>query len=53
MKYDRYDIFDDKAAHYKGWLKESLVTYYDPRAHQSERDDPVEIDEREGSTFFS
>jgi antitoxin component YwqK of YwqJK toxin-antitoxin module len=53
MKYDRYDILDDKEKYYKGWPKESLITYYDPIEHTKVKEMiPVEIDEREGFYFL-
>ena len=53
MKFDRYDILDDKEKYYKGWPKESLVTYYDPVEHTKVKEMiPVEIDEREGFYFL-
>ncbi len=53
MKFDRQDILDDKEKYYKGWPKESLVTYYDPVEHTKVKEMiPVEIDEREGFYFL-
>ncbi len=53
MKYDRHDILDDKEKYYKGWPKESLVTYYDANEHKKVKEMiPVEIDEREGFYFM-
>ena len=53
MKYDRNDILDDKEKYYKGWPKESLVTYYDPVEHKKVKEMiPIEIDEREGFYFM-
>ncbi len=53
MKYDRYNILDDKDKYYKGWPKESLVTYYDAVEHKKVKEMiPVEIDEREGFYFL-
>ncbi len=53
MKYDRHDILDDKEKYYKGWPKESLVTYYDAVEHKKVKEMiPVEIDEREGFYFM-
>ncbi len=53
MKYDRQDILDDKEKYYKGWPKESLVTYYDAVEHKKVKEMiPVEIDEREGFYFL-
>ena len=53
MKYDRQDILDDKEKYYKGWPKESLVTYYDAVGHKKVKEMiPIEIDEREGFYFL-
>jgi antitoxin component YwqK of YwqJK toxin-antitoxin module len=53
MKYDRQNILDDKEKYYKGWPKESLVTYYDPVEHKKVKEMiPIEIDEREGYYFL-
>ena len=53
MKYDRQDILDDKDKYYKGWPKESLVTYYDSPEHKKVKEMiPIEINEREGYYFL-
>jgi antitoxin component YwqK of YwqJK toxin-antitoxin module len=53
MKYDRNDLLDDKEKYYKGWPKESLVTYYDAVEHKKVKEMiPIEIDEREGFYFL-
>jgi antitoxin component YwqK of YwqJK toxin-antitoxin module len=53
MKYDRHDILDDKEKYYKGWPKESLVTYYDAVEHKKVKEMiPIEINEREGFYFL-
>lgn len=53
MKYNRDDILDDKDKFYKGWPKESIVTYYDPVTHNKVKEMiPIEIDEREGFYFL-
>ena len=53
MKYDRNNLLDDKDKFYKGWPKESLVTYYDAMEHKKVKEMiPVEIDEREGFYFL-
>ena len=49
MKYNRDDLLDDKEKYYKGWPKESLVTYYDAAERKKVKEMiPVEYDEREG-----
>lgn len=53
MKYDRNDILDDKEKYYKGWPKESIVTYYDAVEHKKVKEMiPIEIDEREGYYYL-
>ncbi len=53
MKYNRQDLLDDKEKYYKGWPKESLVTYYDAVEHKKVKEMiPIEIDEREGFYFL-
>ena len=53
MQFDRNDIVSDKEKYYKGWPKESLVTYYDPVERKKVKEMiPVEINEREGFYFL-
>ena len=53
MQFDRNDILSDKEKYYKGWPKESIVTYYDPVERKKVKElIPVEIDEREGFYFL-
>lgn len=53
MQHDRNDVLNDKEKYYKGWPKESLVTYYDPVERKRVKEMvPVEIDEREGFYFL-
>jgi antitoxin component YwqK of YwqJK toxin-antitoxin module len=49
MKYDRNDLVEDKEKYFKGWPKESLVTYYDPAERTKVKEMiPIEYNEREG-----
>ena len=53
MQFDRNDLVSDKEKYYKGWPKESLVTYYDPVERKKVKEMiPVEINEREGFYFL-
>lgn len=53
MQHDRHDVLQDKEKYYKGWPKESIVTYYDPVERKKVKEMiPVEIDEREGFYFL-
>ena len=53
MQHDRNDVLTDKEKYYKGWPKESIVTYYDPVERKRVKEMiPVEIDEREGYYFM-
>jgi antitoxin component YwqK of YwqJK toxin-antitoxin module len=49
MKYDKQNLLEDKDKFYKGWPKESIVTYYDPVEKTKVKEMiPVEYNEREG-----
>lgn len=53
MKYDRQSLLDDKEKYYKGWPKESLVTYYDPVERKKVKEIiPIEYYEREGYYYL-
>ena len=53
MKYDRHNLLDDKEKYYKGWPKESLVTYYDPSERKKVKElIPIEYGEREGFYYL-
>jgi len=53
MRYNRQDMVEDKSKFYKGWPKDSYVTYYDPneRKHLKEVT-PVEYDEKDGYYYM-
>ncbi len=53
MQYDRNDLLADKEKYYKGWPKESLVTYYDPNERKKLKEiTPIEYGEKEGYYYF-
>ena len=53
MRYNRQDLLDDKEKYYKGWPKESLVTYYDPNERKKIKEiTPIEYGEREGYYYL-
>jgi len=52
MKYSKDDLLEDKEKYYKGWPKESLVSYYDPERKKVKELIPVEYGEREGNYFM-
>lgn len=53
MRYDKNEVLDDKVKYYKGWPKESLVTYYDPGERKKLKEIiPIEYGEREGYYYF-
>lgn len=52
MKYTRDGLLDDKEKYYKGWPKESLVSYYDASRKQVKELIPVEYGEREGNYYM-
>lgn len=49
MRYDRDSVLLDKEKYYKGWPKESMVTFYDPGTHKKIKEiTPIEYGEKEG-----
>lgn len=49
MKYNRDSVLLDKEKYYKGWPRESLVSYYDPGTHRKMKEiTPIEYGEKEG-----
>ena len=49
MHYNRDSVLLDKEKYYKGWPKESLVSYYDPSTHKNMKEiTPIEFGDREG-----
>lgn len=51
MRYNRNDILEDKDKYYKGWPKESLVSYWDPERKKVKELIPVDHGDREGNYF--
>lgn len=51
MRYSRDNILEDKDKYYKGWPKESLVSYYDPERKKVKELIPVDNGDREGNYF--
>jgi len=53
MKYLRDSTLVDKERYYRGWPKESLVSYYDPAQRQRMKEMiPIEYGEKEGYYYF-
>lgn len=52
MYHDKNDILVNKEKYYKGWPKESLVSYYDQEKTQLKEVIPVEWGKREGWYFY-
>ena len=53
MRYDRQNLVEDKEKYYKGWPKESLVTYYDPNERKKIKEiTPIEYGEKEGYYYL-
>ncbi|MBX2913842.1 MAG: hypothetical protein KF856_01090 [Cyclobacteriaceae bacterium] len=53
MRYNRQDLVEDKEKYYKGWPKESLVTYYDPADRKKLKEIiPIEYGEKEGFYYY-
>ena len=49
MKYNRDSTLADKEKYYRGWPKESMVTYFDPGTFKKMKEiTPVEFGEKEG-----
>ena len=51
MRYNRENILEDKDKYYKGWPKESLVSYYDPERKKVKELIPVDHGDREGNYY--
>jgi antitoxin component YwqK of YwqJK toxin-antitoxin module len=51
MRYSRDNLLEDKDKYYKGWPKESLVSYYDPERKKVKELIPVDHGDREGNYF--
>lgn len=51
MRYNRNDILEDKDKYYKGWPKESLVSYWDPERKKVKELIPVDHGDREGNYY--
>lgn len=52
VKMDKNDLLIDKEKYYKGWPKESLVTYYDKERTKIKEIIPVEYGEKEGNYYY-
>ncbi len=53
MEYKRDSSLTDKEKYYKGWPKESLVSYYDPDTRAKMKDiTPIEFGEKEGFYYM-
>lgn len=50
--HDKDDLLLDKERYYKGWPKESLVTYYDKNRQKIKEIIPVEYGEKEGNYYY-
>jgi len=51
VKYNRHDILQEKEKYWKGWPKESLLSYYDFERTQLKEVIPVHYGERDGDYF--
>ena len=52
MEYDKDDLLVDKEKYYKGWPRESQVSYYD-REHENMKEIiPIEYGEKEGNYYY-
>ena len=57
VSYTHLDVYkrqvQDKEKYYKGWPKESLVTYYDPNERKKLKEiTPIEYGEKEGYYYY-
>jgi len=53
MTYNRDSTLTDKAKYFRGWPKESLVTYYDPLERKKAKEiTPIEFGEKEGFYYM-
>jgi len=52
VRKDKNDILIDKEKYYKGWPKESLVSFYDPERTKIKEIIPVEYGKKEGNYFY-
>lgn len=53
MEYSRDSVLLDKEKYYRGWPKESMVSYYDPTLHKKMKEiTPVEFGEKEGFYYM-
>jgi antitoxin component YwqK of YwqJK toxin-antitoxin module len=53
MTYNRDSTLTDKAKYFRGWPKESLVTYYDPLEKKKVKEiTPIEFGEKEGFYYM-
>lgn len=51
-RYDKNDILLDKEKYYKGWPKESLVSFYDKERTKIKEIIPIEYGKKEGYYFY-
>lgn len=51
-RYDKKNILLDKKKYYKGWPKESIVSYYDKDRKKLKEIIPVEYGKKEGNYFY-
>lgn len=53
MTYNRDSVLTDKAKYFRGWPKESLISYYDPVERKKPKEIiPVEFGEKEGNYYM-
>jgi antitoxin component YwqK of YwqJK toxin-antitoxin module len=53
MRHNKQDLLEDKEKYYKGWPKESRITYYDPAERKKPKEiTPVEYGEKEGYYYL-
>jgi len=52
VSFDKDNILVDKEKYYKGWPKESMVSYYGSERDKMKEIVPIEYDEKEGNYYY-
>ena len=52
VSYDKNDLLVDKEKYYRGWPKESMVSYYDVERQKMKEIIPIEYGEKEGNYYY-
>ena len=52
VEYNKDDILIDKEKYYKGWPRESMVSYYDTKREKMKEIVPIEYGDKEGNYYY-